>query len=242
MSIRAAATTLTLFLLCHSELNAASLQVQPALLDVAAPGAASTITLRNTGDKPISVQVRVFRWSTADGKDKLEPTDQVIASPPAIALSPNTDYVARVVRVVKQPVVGEEAYRLLVDELPDAQQSTGATIKILVRHSVPVFFSAPERSPASVNWLVRKRGNQLTLEARNSGDTRLRVSALSVRDISGNTVSFGAGLVGYALGKSSIRWTAPVGVRGFSSGGSVAISGQGNDGPIRATASINSGS
>ena len=41
---------------------AASLQVAPVLLEVVAPGAAATVTLRNNGAKPIATQVRVFRW------------------------------------------------------------------------------------------------------------------------------------------------------------------------------------
>src|SRR5438270_3421697 len=106
-------------LLCCSAAHGATLQVGPALIEVLAPGAASTLTLRNNGEKPINVQVRVFRWSEENGQERLEATDDVIASPPAVTLAPKVDYVARVVRVSKQPPVGEEAYRLLVDELPD---------------------------------------------------------------------------------------------------------------------------
>ena len=43
--------------------SAGSLQVEPVLVDVAAPGAASTVTLRNEGAAPINAQIRVFRWS-----------------------------------------------------------------------------------------------------------------------------------------------------------------------------------
>lgn len=232
------AAALAIGLLCCAPSFAATLQVGPALIEVLAPGAASTITLRNNGEKPINVQVRVFRWSEENGKERLEPTDDVVASPPAVALAPKVDYVARVVRVTKQPVVGEEAYRLLVDELPDAEQSKGAMIKILVRHSLPVFFAAAERRSSSVAWSVHKRGNQLVVSAQNSGDARLRVSALSVRDSGGRTVSFGNGLVGYVLGRSTISWAAPINARGFATSGVATISGKGNDGSIEAKASI----
>jgi fimbrial chaperone protein len=218
--------------------RAATLQVGPALIEVLAPGAASTLTLRNNGERPINVQVRVFRWSEANGQERLESTDDVIASPPAVTLAPKVDYVARVVRVAKRPVAGEEAYRLLVDELPDAEQSKGATIKILVRHSIPVFFAAPERRSSAVAWSVQRQGNQLVVSAHNSGEARLRVSALSVRDSGGRTVSFGSGLVGYVLGGSTIRWSGPIGQRGFAASGAATISGQGNEGPINATASV----
>ena len=48
--------------------SAASLQVAPVLLEVVAPGAAATITLRNNGAKPIATQVRVFRWIQEEPK------------------------------------------------------------------------------------------------------------------------------------------------------------------------------
>ena len=207
-------------------------------MDVVAPGAASTITLRNTGATPINVQVRAFRWSQTNGEERLDPTELVVASPPAVTLAPNTDYVARIVRTAKQPVVGEEAYRLFVDELPDAAQPKTSAIKLLVRHSIPVFFAAPDRSAAAVDWSILRRGDRLVLSAQNKGGSRLRISALSLRDGAGHTVNLGTGLVGYALGRSSMRWVLPAGGRDLALGGSVSISAQGNEGPIRATASV----
>jgi fimbrial chaperone protein len=218
--------------------SAASLQVQPAMVDVVAPGAASTITLRNAGAAPINVQIRVFRWSQADGDEKLDPTEDVVASPPEVTLTPQGNYVARIVRVVKRPVGGEETYRLLVDELPDAAQAKANTIRLLVRHSIPVFFNTSDRTAPSVDWSVARRGEKVVLSARNNGDSHLRISALALRDQKGKTISFGNGLVGYALGRSTMRWTAPGGAHGFATAGSVAISGQGNDGPFRASAPI----
>jgi fimbrial chaperone protein len=61
---------------------AASLQVAPVLLDIAAPAAAAMVTLRNTGATPIATQIRVFRWVQEEGRERLEPTADVVASPP----------------------------------------------------------------------------------------------------------------------------------------------------------------
>ncbi|MER9328523.1 fimbria/pilus periplasmic chaperone [Mesorhizobium sp. M0488] len=220
------------------QVRADSLQVQPALVDVVTPGAASTITLRNEGRTPKNVQIRVFRWSQADGQESLQPTEDVVASPPAVTLLPGANYVARIVRVAKRPVVAEEAYRLLVDELPDASRVKTGTVKLLVRHSIPVFFGSPERTPPAVDWTISKQDGRLIVSARNKGGTRLRISALSLRDAGGHKISFGEGLVGYALGQSTMRWAAPTGGRKFPAKGSVSISAQGNDGTINAVAPV----
>ena len=218
--------------------SAGSLQVEPVLVDVTAPGAASTLTLRNEGATPINAQIRVFRWSLVDGQEKLEPTDDVVASPPSVTLTPKGQYIARVVRVSKQPVMGEESYRLLIDQLPDLSQQKNGAVNLLVRYSIPVFFGAPDKKSPTVAWSLAIKGDKITLIARNNGERRLRISALNLRDANGKSISFGNGLAGYALGQSTKSWTAPGSARGFATNGSASISAQSDNGPIQAVASV----
>ena len=216
--------------------SAGSLQVEPVLVDITAPAAASTVTLRNEGTTPIDAQIRVFRWSVVNGKEQLDPTDDVVASPPSVTLTPKGQYVTRIVRTSKQPVVGEESYRLLVDQLPDLSQQRNGAVNLMVRYSIPVFFGAPNKKNPTVAWSIATSGDKVTLTARNDGERRLRISALSLRDASGKSLSFGNGLAGYALGQSAMSWTVPR--RGFTANGSVAVTAQSDGGPIQAVASI----
>jgi fimbrial chaperone protein len=228
--------TATILLGVSNLASAGSLQVEPVLVDVTAPGAASTVTLRNEGATPINAQIRVFRWSLVNGQEKLEPTDDVIASPPAVTLTSKGQYIARIVRVSKQPVAGEESYRLLVDQLPDLSQQKNGAVNLLVRYSIPVFFGAPDKKRPTVAWSLAVKANKIILTARNSGDRRLRISALSLHGANGRSISFGNGLAGYALGQSTKSWTAPGSARGFASGGAMSISAQSDIGPVQATA------
>jgi fimbrial chaperone protein len=223
----------------QASLRAATLQVEPVLIDVAAPGAASTVTLRNDGTAPVNVQIRVFRWSQTDGKETLEPTEDVVASPPAVTLAPQTNYVARVVRVTKRPVSGEESYRVLIDQLPAASQQRGHSVKLLMRYSIPVFFGASDRRDAAVAWTAAVSGNKVKITARNDGDRRIRIASLNLRDGKGKTVSFSKGLVGYVLGKSTMEWTTSA--AGLSAAGPISVTAQSDTGPVEATASIGSG-
>ena len=50
--------------------QAASLQVAPVLVEVSLPAAASSLRLRNFGTKPITAQVRIYRWSQHNGQDQ----------------------------------------------------------------------------------------------------------------------------------------------------------------------------
>src|SRR3954469_8697203 len=215
---------------------AGSLQVEPVLVDITAPGAASTVTLRNEGTTPIDAQIRVYKWSVVNGKEELKPTDDVVASPPSVTLTAKGQYVARIVRVSKQPVIAEESYRLMVDQLPDLSQQRNGAVNLMVRYSIPVFFGAANKKNPTVAWSLAVKGDKVTLTAHNSGDRRLRISALALRDAHGKSVSFGAGLAGYALGQSTKTWT--VSSRGFATSGSASISGNSDGGPIQAVATI----
>jgi len=213
--------------------DAASLRIEPVLVDVPAPGTAGLLTLRNDDSADMTVQIRVFKWSQANGKDVLEPTTDVVASPPAIKLSPGNDYVARIVRTAKRATQGEESYRILVDQLPQAQQPT-AQVNLLIRQSIPVFFGRGPDAHADVAWALAYDGPSLILTAKNTGARRLRVSAVTLRDDAGATISFGEGLVGYVLGHSTMTWSQPAESGALSTKGSFTLNGQGDTGPIHA--------
>jgi fimbrial chaperone protein len=206
------------------------------MIEVAAPGAATTLKLRNEGMAPLNAQIRVFRWTQVNGEDKLEPTNDVVASPPIAKLAPKVDYTVRLVRVNKTPVSKEETYRLFVDELPDATNQRNRSVNLLLRYSIPVFFYPTAGHPPTLAWSLEHSGGKLAVVAKNSGDRHLRISNLKLRDDKGGTISFGAGLSGYVLGGSSRRWVVASGKGGLNAGSPIAVSAQGNQGPINASA------
>ena len=217
---------------------AASLQISPVSIEIPAPGAAATVSLRNESVKPLSAQVRVFRWTQVNGEEKLEPTNDVVSSPPTVLLAPRANYALRVVRTLKSAVAAPEAYRLLIDELPDPNRQKSGAVTLVLRYSVPVFFDSADISAPKIDWSVEKRGSRVVVIARNSGERHLRIAAMKVRDSNGTVVSFGAGLTGYVLARSTMQWTAAGRSSGFNPGGSAVITALSDLGPIDATAPV----
>lgn len=213
--------------------RAASLVVAPVTLDIPAPGAGATLTLRNAGRAPLAAQLRVMRWRQVDGVERLEPASEVVASPPAMTLEPGADYAVRVIRLDRTPVAAEHAYRLLVDELPDPRAQRSGTVALVVRYSVPIFFSAPAAAPR-LAWTVRSQGDRVTATARNDGGRRVRLSGMRLRDSRGRTISFGDGLAGYVLAGSTMRFQA----RGGLAGGGARIVATTDLGPLDASAAV----
>jgi len=216
--------------------HAASLRVAPTSLDLVAPDSATTLTLRNEDTHSIDVQIRIFRWSQVDGVERLEPTTDVVASPPFTRLAPNSDYVVRVVRATKVPVVGEESYRLLADELPDPLRRRPGAVNFVLRYSIPVFFTSPDASSPEVSWTLQPGGNAFVLTAKNTGARHLRIADLKLSD-GGNPVANRAGLVGYVLGGAAMRWPLPSSGTSVS-GRSITLSAKSDLGGVNAAVSI----
>lgn len=223
--------------LVSGQAQAASLKASPISVEVAAPAQAAPLTLSNTGDAPLTAQIRVMRWSQQDGIEKLEPTTDLVASPPMAQIGPKKEQIIRLVRVAKTPVVAEDTYRLIVDEVPNPAAAKAGQINIALRYSIPVFFTAPTSGKPQLAWSIARRDGKLVLTAVNSGTRRLRVADLRVTDASGAGATFGRGLVGYVLARSSMRWTVPAPAK-LAKSGSVAIRAHGDDGPIDAQANL----
>jgi fimbrial chaperone protein len=141
MKLIHAATALLALGLATGSAGASSLRVSPVGIDLKAGTAASTVRIWNNDRQPVNVQVRVFRWTKVNGKDRLEPTADVVASPPMTKLGAGSENLIRVVRVTKRAIEGKESYRLMVDELPDPRKQKPGTVNVVVRHSIPVHFS-----------------------------------------------------------------------------------------------------
>lgn len=221
-----------------SAVSAASLEVTPVNIEVLAPGAATVLTLRDSGESPVNAQLRLFRWTQVNGQEAMVPTEEVVASPPAALLKPGANYTVRIVRVNRAPVLREESYRLLVDELPDGSHLTGTAIKIVLRHSIPVFFEPRTVKGPEVTWSIMRHDGRTFVTATNNGDRRIRVSRLRLQNAKGAVASFGDGLTGYVLGHSTMQWKVPGRAQRLSGPGPVMVSSDGDLGPIRAKAKL----
>lgn len=203
--------------------HANSLQASPVLIELSGQAPSSAVNVRNTGKTPFEVQTRVFRWVQQGGEERFEETDTVVTSPPITTLDPGATYSVRVIRVDKSQPAREEAYRVLVDQLPDESRMRSGTVALVMRHSIPVFVTPENAGAPQVRWSLGTEGGRLVLQATNSGGRRLRLSQVSV-SVGGKKVSFGTGLLGYVHAGSTMRWVAPASagkVGSIASGGTV---------------------
>lgn len=201
-SIAVIAATLLAGMALAAPAEAGSLRVSPILIEGTGR---TTLTLQNKDNRPLNVQVRVFKWTQVGGEDKLVPTNEVVASPPVVTVSPNQDYVVRLQRQAAAPPTQEDAYRVVVDQLPNPNRQRNGTVEVVLRFLVPAFFGSPDISQPRLRWSLQSRGGRRVLVAENSGDRRIQLTNLALKS-GGKTVNVQKGLAGYVLGRSQKVW------------------------------------
>lgn len=186
---------------------AAGLTVTPVSLQFQPRDTAHALWLNNSGEAPLHAQLRAYRWTQDGSRDLLQPTAELVLSPPIIELQPGEVQLVRVIRPAAA-ATAEQAYRILVDELPDPAKPVRSGLNFVMQFSVPVFAAAavPGVPAAQLDWSLRQEGSELQLVSRNRGGRRAQITELELRDAQGRVQLAQPGLVGYALAGSGRRW------------------------------------
>jgi fimbrial chaperone protein len=195
--------------------HAGSLQVSPIRVDLSAEQPAAVMKLHNSGNAPITAQVRVFGWSQTLDEDRLDEARRIVASPPIITIAAGGDQTVRILRTSRDAPQGEETYRLLVDEIPQAQSAQTSGVRMQLRYSVPVFAGAPANvTTPKVDFALEHVGNasavndpaRLVLRASNTDAAHAQVSQVRIDWPDGRTTEVAPGLLGYALAHAARQW------------------------------------
>lgn len=204
------------FTLAAPPARAADLQVSPISLEFKEAEQAQGLWLSNTGSQPLRAQLRVYAWTQDGGTEKLEPSGELVASPPAVVIPAGGRQLVRLVRPQPGPVTAEKSFRVVIDELPALAPGGARTgLSFLLRYSVPVFVSsveepAPPAKPQRVlSGRITQEAGKTYLTVVNGGPRRVRLSHLVLDDGAGNRTTLVDGLLGYALAGRSMRWEIP---------------------------------
>ena len=102
-------------------------------------------------------------------------------------------------RPSEKPV--EEAYRLIVDELPAPQAKPRKGLQFVMRYSLPLFANVQNNAEAKLHWRAEKTANGKTvLVAENSGTAHAQLSNINLQTASAKEpLTLAGGLAGYVL-------------------------------------------
>lgn len=190
---------------------------------------ASALWLENRGRQTVNMQLRIFAWSQEGGSDHYQPQQTLVGSPPMMTIAPGERQMVRLLRQASTPPGQEQAYRIIVDEIPAlaandrVPEAPRAAVRLQMRYSLPLFVygegaSPPERLANSgtpyprLTWRVVQQGGQPQLEIRNAGQHHVRLSQVAFEQ-SGQRAKITEGLLGYVLPGQMRRWPLPPGLR-----------------------------
>jgi fimbrial chaperone protein len=183
------------------------LQARATLLELGVDSAAGRLTLANTGDAPVTAQVRVFAWAQQGGQDRLAPTTAIVLSPPIVKIPPNGEQVVRIVRQGPAPAGRDQTYRVVVDELPDRSRPNATAISFRMRFVLPLFVRDAVAKPPSLTCGIERLDQATVLTCSNSGGRAAQLGATTLLGAGGQKYELTPGLFGYVLPVSARRWT-----------------------------------
>ncbi|CBG88688.1 fimbrial biogenesis chaperone [Citrobacter rodentium] len=204
--------------------GAATILLWPIDPWLAADSNATELWIQNQGTTPTTMQVRIVRWQQENGFERYTSQQDVVASPPIVRIEKGNKQLIRLIKQSTVPHGVEQAYRIIVDEIPQpgSQNKPQMGLNVQMRYSLPLFVYgegvktwAQEEHHAQVNpsqlrWRVVRNEGQPQLEVRNDGDIHVRLSKVSLRQ-GGAQHAMAEGLLGYVLPGSVRRWPLPTG-------------------------------
>ena len=190
---------------------------------------AGALWLENRGNEEASLQVRIFTWRQGEFDDQYQTQREIIGSPPVAKIAPGQKQLIRLTRTGTSPVGQEQAYRIIIDEIPpalppDTADKPQAAIRFQMRYSVPLFVygeglrGKPDandpRDAAGVgkpllSWRQVSVQGRPYVELRNTGPVHARLTDVVMQQ-GGQERPVVQGLLGYVLPGAIMRWPAPL--------------------------------
>jgi len=194
---------LLLSLFAALPVHAGSFTVAPTRVFLAPDDPVATVQVRNRGREPVLLQLELYRWHVVDGRERQDPTRELLAVPPVFRLAPGEARVIRIGLRIPYPRDREGSWRLVVSEVPEAAARRGG-VRFALRLSLPVFARVPG-ARADVFWTVRRDGGALAIAAENRGRAHLRHLRVALETGEGRLVTV-SDQAGYLLPGERTRW------------------------------------
>ncbi len=214
--------------------RAQGLTVIPVTINMAPGQQAAVLTVENHEQSDASFQVRAFAWSERDGHQQLDPTTDVLASPPLGSIAASGVQVVRIV-LRRAPKDREATYRILLDQIPPPAKA--GSVNIVLRQSLPVFAQPQARVAAHLAWRVERDAGHTYLVATNDGTKHESVRDIVLTTAAGAPVKVEGRTLPYVLAGSFKRWQIDF-APGAPAGAGLRLAARSDGGPIETNVPI----
>ena len=161
---------------------AGSFDVNPIRVDLTAQSRTATVTVRNSGDDPVVVQISVQAWSQNGGKDVLTDTKDVIVSPPIATIPAGQEQIVRIGMRRAPDAQRELSYRMFLQEVPPPPRPGLQGLVVALRIGLPIFVQPRQGAgKAELLWnLDTGSPDTLKLKVNNKGSAHIQISTIEI--------------------------------------------------------------
>ncbi|HVZ45627.1 MAG TPA: fimbria/pilus periplasmic chaperone [Ramlibacter sp.] len=154
--------------------------IAPVLVELTPARRVVSITLTNKSSRAMTYQAQAVAWTQGGGVDQQADSDDLLVVPPVADVAPGASQIFRVT-LRRPPPMREAAYRLILEDITEdtAPPQDGATVRLQLRHSLPVFAGPAAKDKGSAHLAPCTQPDVANcVRLYNDGDHRLRVEQL----------------------------------------------------------------
>lgn len=178
---------------------AGEFSVTPVRIFMTPRDRAVAITVTNDGDQEVVMQADVYAWAQKpDGSDDLTQTDDLLLTPPILKLAPKSRQVVRLARLAPPPATGEQTYRMIIREVPEARERPGITMQVALAFSMPIFITTPTAKRDLRCVPERTSANNVRVKCENDGNAYAQIRTIEITDPAGKQIAVRP-IAGYLL-------------------------------------------
>jgi fimbrial chaperone protein len=165
------AATALAFALAAGGAGAGAFSVSPVRIYMQPNERATAVTVVNESDEPVTMQADLFVWrQTPDAEERLEPTDDLVLSPPILTLAPRARQVVRLARLARPALAAQATYRMVLREVIEARPKEGRqSVQIALAFSIPIFVTPATAARRLACDAVRSGADALRVSCANAG-------------------------------------------------------------------------
>jgi fimbrial chaperone protein len=178
------------FYIYYANLAYAGYSFDKTQLNLSSKQRIDTIKLSNPGidSIPVSLQVKVVRWTQNKGNDEYQTTKDLVVSPPQLQILPDKTKLVRVGWRSLGPLSQEMAYRLIISDLTPYKKKENAVI-LKLQINLPVFVE-PDNVILKAEWQVKRANNNtLNVLVNNVGNVHIKVSKLTLTNTNNEVIA-----------------------------------------------------
>lgn len=162
-----------------AQLRAGEFRVMPIKAELSRDVKSQVVSIINEGKAKLTFQINASEWTQDDdGKDVYKDTQDLVYFPKIVAVDAGDTQVVRLA-FKGPPPLAERAYRLFIQELPEAsgtqEKAATAQVGIMIRFGVPVFVMPVKQNVKSEVTKFEVSKGAIAFTLKNTGNRRFNI-------------------------------------------------------------------